>query len=46
MNKGYFKPMVTAFHGIWPFWIAMPVSLLAILLLPDLALLLPNTIVI
>ncbi|WP_342078646.1 TRAP transporter large permease [Yoonia sp. SS1-5] len=36
-------PMQTIFRGIWPFWFAMLAAILAILMLPDIALLLPRT---
>lgn len=36
-------PMATIFRGIWPFWFAMLAAIIAILVIPDLALLLPNT---
>lgn len=36
-------PMATIFRGIWPFWFAMLAAIIVILLIPDLALLLPNT---
>jgi len=36
-------PMDTIFRGIWPFWIAMRIAVVAILFLPDIALLLPDT---
>lgn len=35
-------PLNTIFRGIWPFWIAMFVTLLLILLIPQIALILPN----
>lgn len=31
------------FRGIWPFWLAMLLALIILVLLPDIALLLPNT---
>ncbi len=36
-------PMYTIFKGIWPFWVAMLVSLIILTLFPEIALLLPNT---
>ncbi|WP_342074928.1 TRAP transporter large permease [Yoonia sp. SS1-5] len=36
-------PMATIFRGIWPFWFAMLAAIIVILLVPDVALLLPNT---
>ena len=36
-------PMSTIFKGIWPFWTAMLLAIIVILALPDIALLLPNT---
>jgi tripartite ATP-independent transporter DctM subunit len=36
-------PMATISRGIWPFWFAMLASIIVILLIPDVALLLPNT---
>ncbi len=36
-------PMNTIFRGIWPFWLAMLVGIVILLLAPDIALLLPNT---
>lgn len=43
--KGVAKdvPMYTIFRGIWPFWIAMLVSLIILSILPQIALFLPNT---
>ncbi len=36
-------PMYTIFRGIWPFWIAMLVSLVILSIFPQIALFLPNT---
>ena len=36
-------PMNTIFRGIWPFWFAMAVCVAILLVFPDLALYLPNT---
>lgn len=36
-------PLNTIFKGIWPFWFAMLFCVLLLLVLPDIALLLPNT---
>lgn len=36
-------PMATIFRGIWPFWFAMLTAIIVILVVPDVALLLPNT---
>ena len=36
-------PMNTIFRGIWPFWFAMLAAVILILLFPQIALLLPNT---
>ena len=36
-------PLNTIFRGIWPFWFAMMVCVFIILLFPQIALLLPNT---
>lgn len=36
-------PMNDIFRGIWPFWFAMLLAILIIVALPDIALLLPNT---
>jgi len=36
-------PLNTIFSGIWPFWFAMLVCVLLLLLFPQLALILPNT---
>ena len=43
--KGVAKdvPMYTIFKGIWPFWVAMLVSLFLLTLFPQIALFLPNT---
>ncbi|MFH1123821.1 MAG: TRAP transporter large permease [Pseudomonadota bacterium] len=43
--KGVAKevPMYTIFRGIWPFWIAMLVSLIILTVFPQIALFLPNT---
>lgn len=43
--KGVAKdvPMYTIFRGIWPFWIAMLVSLIILSIFPQIALFLPNT---
>lgn len=43
--KGVAKdvPMYTIFRGIWPFWIAMLVSLFILSIFPQIALFLPNT---
>ncbi len=43
--KGVAKevPMYTIFRGIWPFWVAMLVSLIILTIFPEIALLLPNT---
>ena len=38
-----YVPMNTFFRGIWPFWLAMLAAVLLILFLPDIALLLPDT---
>ncbi len=36
-------PMNTIFRGIWPFWFAMLLAIAILILIPDIALLLPNT---
>lgn len=36
-------PMNTIFRGIWPFWFAMMVAIILLLIVPDIALFLPNT---
>ncbi len=36
-------PMNTIFRGIWPFWFAMMLAIALLLLAPDIALFLPNT---
>ncbi|MHA1570991.1 MAG: TRAP transporter large permease [Alphaproteobacteria bacterium] len=36
-------PMNTIFRGIWPFWFAMLLAIVILLVFPDIALLLPNT---
>ena len=36
-------PMNTIFRGIWPFWFAMMLAIAILLLAPDIALFLPNT---
>ncbi len=36
-------PMNTIFRGIWPFWLMMLVAIIILVLVPDIALLLPNT---
>lgn len=36
-------PMSVIFRGIWPFWFAMLASIIVILIVPDVALILPNT---
>ena len=36
-------PMNTIFRGIWPFWFAMMLAIAVLLLVPDIALFLPNT---
>ncbi|WP_171207971.1 MULTISPECIES: TRAP transporter large permease [unclassified Ruegeria] len=36
-------PMATIFRGIWPFWFAMLMAIVVILAVPDIALMLPNT---
>ena len=36
-------PMYTIFRGIWPFWVAMLVSLIILTIFPEIALLLPDT---
>jgi len=36
-------PLGTIFRGIWPFWFAMLVAMILVLLVPGIALLLPNT---
>lgn len=36
-------PMATIFRGIWPFWFAMLLAIIVLLLVPDIALLLPDT---
>ncbi len=36
-------PLGTIFRGIWPFWFAMLACLILILLIPDIAMLLPKT---
>ena len=36
-------PMATIFRGIWPFWFAMLLAIIVLLVVPDIALLLPNT---
>ena len=43
--KGVAKdvPMYTIFRGIWPFWVAMLVSLIILTIFPEIALFLPNT---
>jgi TRAP-type C4-dicarboxylate transport system permease large subunit len=33
----------TIFRGIWPFWIAMMICMAILLIIPDIALFLPNT---
>lgn len=38
-------PLSTIFRGIWPFWLAMLIALLMILMAPDIALFLPRTMV-
>lgn len=35
--------MATIFRGIWPFWFAMLAAIILILIVPEIALLLPNT---
>jgi len=43
--KGVSKdvPMYTIFRGIWPFWVAMLISLVILTIFPEIALYLPNT---
>jgi tripartite ATP-independent transporter DctM subunit len=43
--KGVSKdvPMYTIFRGIWPFWVAMLISLIILTIFPEIALFLPNT---
>ena len=36
-------PISTIFRGIWPFWFAMLASIILILVFPQIALLLPDT---
>lgn len=36
-------PLATIFRGIWPFWFAMLLSVILVVLVPGIALLLPNT---
>ncbi|QMU57343.1 MAG: TRAP transporter large permease subunit [Boseongicola sp.] len=36
-------PLNTIFRGIWPFWVAMLAAMILVLLIPQIALLLPNT---
>ena len=36
-------PMNTIFRGIWPFWFAMLAAVILVLVFPQIALLLPNT---
>jgi len=36
-------PMYTIFRGIWPFWVAMLISLIILTVFPEIALFLPNT---
>jgi TRAP-type C4-dicarboxylate transport system permease large subunit len=36
-------PLNTIFRGIWPFWFAMLLCVIILLLVPGIALLLPNT---
>jgi len=36
-------PLVTIFRGIWPFWFAMLVCVVLLVLFPQIALILPNT---
>jgi len=36
-------PMNTIFRGIWPFWFAMMLAIIVLLIVPDIALFLPNT---
>ena len=36
-------PLNTIFAGIWPFWFAMLASVIILIIFPDIALLLPNT---
>ena len=36
-------PLNTIFRGIWPFWFAMLMAIVVILAVPDIALMLPNT---
>ena len=36
-------PMYTIFRGIWPFWYAMGLLIVLLLIFPQLALFLPNT---
>ena len=36
-------PMYTIFRGIWPFWYAMGLLIVMLLIFPQLALFLPNT---
>ncbi len=38
-------PLNTIFRGIWPFWFAMAVCIAILLILPDLALYLPRTMI-
>ena len=36
-------PMNTIFRGIWPFWFAMLIAILILVAVPEIALLLPDT---
>ena len=36
-------PLNTIFRGIWPFWFAMLLAVILVLMVPDIALLLPDT---
>lgn len=36
-------PLGTIFRGIWPFWFAMAAAVILIVLIPDIALIIPNT---
>jgi TRAP-type C4-dicarboxylate transport system permease large subunit len=36
-------PMNTIFRGIWPFWFAMMAAIAILLVFPQIALFLPNT---
>jgi tripartite ATP-independent transporter DctM subunit len=36
-------PISDIYRGIWPFWVAMLVAIMILLIFPDIALLLPNT---